>query len=714
MATFTDRLERLIDQISLGLYEKENSIRLVLLSFLAGESTFLLGEPGTAKSLIARRVSEAFVDPSEEEKKQGIIKFFDYLMSRFSQPDELFGPVSIKQLKEDNYERKTDYYLPKAQFAFLDEIWKANPAIQNSLLTILNEHLFRNGKELMMVPLLGFVSASNELPTQGQGLEAIFDRFLIRLFERPVQEEVNFFNMISGKANMTISVNDRLSSKDVEMIRKQSEAIHLSEKTKSVISSVRRLLTLKNEEPNREDRDKYVISDRRWKKIASLMRVSAYCNGRIETDTLDAMLIANCIWSTENQENEVNDTLTKAIVCDSIITSMERKVQLFEDRTNFLFYKETPIEEDGKYKCENVNNSEIVWITKKRDNYYDKYLINGTRSTLSFDDQSYIYSNGSDSFKVLFEKEEIDDVKKLEAFTKEQDKQFDDIKGEINVYEKGLSEQLDYWRECSNVFVSKDLRQPVINALCHQKDVLESLLFKNKRIAGAYHIMLRKNEVPHTIKLCNTKEKSVKELEEKAIQAMISSSNPVTEKNESKEDCIVFNDKEGTTLLIPDYKIDSIYKKCQFYDHKGGRRYSYTYNPDLMAVEEREYYGYGAHSYNLCITVNRQAIKLIVEETNAKYSNLQSEINELLNNERDQISKDPFLDDGIKKELVNKLNYKSYLPNATTHLEDIKEYLVHKSNTKAKLDNIKEIISSNQSRDRNLLTLLRSMLGGDK
>jgi len=371
MITYTDRLERIIAQISSGLYEKENSVRLVLLSFLAGESTFLLGEPGTAKSLIARRVSEAFVDPTEEEKEHGVIKFFDYLMSRFSQPDELFGPVSIRQLKDDNYERKTEYYLPKAQFAFLDEIWKANPAIQNALLTILNEHLFRNGKNLLRVPLLGFVSASNELPAQGQGLEAIFDRFLIRVLERPVQDEENFFNMISGKAEMTVSVDDRLSAEDMDIIRKQSESIRLSDESKCVISNVRKLLTLRNEEPNREDKEKYVISDRRWKKIAGLMRVSAYCNGRDETDLLDAMLIANCIWSTETQENEVRDIITKAIVREDIITSIEKKVQLFEDSIHKLFYIEKPIVENGNYKCENRNNGEIVWISTKKDDYYD-------------------------------------------------------------------------------------------------------------------------------------------------------------------------------------------------------------------------------------------------------------------------------------------------------------------------------------------------------
>ena len=620
MITYTDRLERIIAQISSGLYEKENSVRLVLLSFLAGESTFLLGEPGTAKSLIARRVSQAFVDPTEKEKEQGVIKFFDYLMSRFSQPDELFGPVSIKQLKDDIYERKTDYYLPKAQFAFLDEIWKANPAIQNALLTILNEHLFRNGKSLIHVPLIGFVSASNELPTAGQGLEAIFDRFLIRLLERPVKDEVNFFDMISGKSDMTVSVeNDALlSAEDIDIIRRQSETIRLSEKSKSVISSVRKSLTLKNEEPNRDDRDKYVISDRRWKKIAGLMRVSAYCNGRNETDMLDTMLIANCIWSTETQESEVNNILTNAIVCDDEITSIEKKVQLFEDRINHLFYKEIPIEEEGKYKCQNKNNGEIVWITKKKDDYYDKYYIDGRSSNLSFDKKTFIYSNGSDSYMVLFETKEIDGIENLRVFTNEQDKQFEDIVEDFNRCKTGLSEQIKYWQDSPNIFIGRDIRQPVINILCHQNDVLASLLSKTRLMAGRYHFLLRKKEVPLAIKNCKTKEKSIKELEAKAIQTMISSFKPFIQSNESKEDFIVFNDGEERELLIPAEKINNIHENCQFSDYQGGLRYSYKYNANLMAVEKRDYYGYGQHSYNLCITVDRSVITHIIAETKEK------------------------------------------------------------------------------------------------
>ena len=670
----------------------DNSVRLVLLSFLAGESTFLLGEPGTAKSLIARRVSEAFVDPTEEEKEHGVIKFFDYLMSRFSQPDELFGPVSIRQLKDDNYERKTEYYLPKAQFAFLDEIWKANPAIQNALLSILNEHLFRNGKNLLKVPLLGFVSASNELPAQGQGLEAIFDRFLIRVLERPVQEEENFFNMVSGKADMTVCVDDRLSVEDMDIIRKQSESIRLSDESRAVISHVRKLLTLKNEEPNRDDIDKYVISDRRWKKIASLMRVSAYCNGRNETDSLDAMLIANCIWSTETQENEVNDILTKAIVREDVITSIEKKVQLFEDSINKLFYKEIPIEEDGKYKCENSNNGTIVWISKEKDSYNNMYRVNDTRSKLSFDNESYIYSDGTVSYKVLFKAEEIDDVEKLRAFTKEQDKQYEDLVEDFNECKKGIAEQLNYWRETNNIFIGRDARQHVINALCHHSDVLASLLKKVNGFVGRYHLMLRKSEIPFTLDLVKQKEETIKETEKEAMNNILCLFKPIIQKKGSK-DYIVFNDEKGSELLIPVEEINNIHESCEFYYYKNGPRYFYKYNADLMVVEERGYYR--SHScYNMCITVDRADIKRIVKGVDIEYDKLQSIIDKLLEDERNAINSDFHLDDE-RKELVTKLSYESFLPEAKNHLKDIMR-----------------VLNLRKNYERELLTLLHSILSG--
>ena len=177
------KVEQLLNGLCNGLYEREQAIKLALLSAIAGESIFLLGPPGVGKSLIARRLKYAFRDGTS----------FEYLMSKFSTPDEIFGPVSIKKLKEeDRYERQTENYLPSANIVFLDEIWKAGPAIQNALLTILNEKIYRNGGADYKVNIRGIITASNELPPASSSLDPIWDRFLIRLEMGNIRQFKNF------------------------------------------------------------------------------------------------------------------------------------------------------------------------------------------------------------------------------------------------------------------------------------------------------------------------------------------------------------------------------------------------------------------------------------------------------------------------------------------------------------------------------------------
>ena len=201
------RIQQLLQQLNERVFGKEHVIALSLLSAVAGESIFLLGPPGVAKSMVARRLKLAF--------RRG--EAFEYLMSRFSTPDEIFGPVSISKLKEgDTYERVTEGYLPSATVVFLDEIWKAGPAIQNVLLTAINEKIFRNGRLTMQLPLKGLVAASNELPAVGQGLEALWDRFLLRVMVTGVEDLSDFDRMIASADESEPCVPEELAIGDEE------------------------------------------------------------------------------------------------------------------------------------------------------------------------------------------------------------------------------------------------------------------------------------------------------------------------------------------------------------------------------------------------------------------------------------------------------------------------------------------------------------------
>ncbi|MBR5149246.1 MAG: AAA family ATPase, partial [Bacteroidaceae bacterium] len=268
-----ERIIALLKEIGKGVYEKDTELRLGMLAALAGESIILLGPPGTAKSMVARRLKDAF---------KGAVSF-EYLMSRFSTPDDIFGPVSISKLKvSDTYERVTEGYMPTADVVFLDEIWKAGPAIQNTLLTALNEKVFRNGDKEVKLPLKLLIAASNELPAEGEGLEALWDRFLVRCISGSIKEDNTFLSMILDTEEVAYSTRLKELQITPEEYAEWQQQITQVKVDKSVQTSIlyirNRMKRLKDE--HGESEYSIYISDRRWKKAVNLLKASAFIHGR--------------------------------------------------------------------------------------------------------------------------------------------------------------------------------------------------------------------------------------------------------------------------------------------------------------------------------------------------------------------------------------------------------------------------------------------------
>src|SRR5215470_17767940 len=164
--------------------DKQEIIRLLIVSAIAGEHMILVGPPGTAKSALIRMFAQ-LVDA----------RYFEYLLTRFTEPNEIFGPVDIKQFREGTYTRRTERMLPESEIVFLDEIFKSNSAILNSLLGILNERRFNNGAEVVEVPLISLYGAANEVPND-DNLAAMFDRFLLRVVSDNL-DSYHFHNLVS-------------------------------------------------------------------------------------------------------------------------------------------------------------------------------------------------------------------------------------------------------------------------------------------------------------------------------------------------------------------------------------------------------------------------------------------------------------------------------------------------------------------------------------
>ncbi|MFT3766611.1 MAG: AAA family ATPase [Minicystis sp.] len=275
-----------------GLLEREEPARVLLLAALAGEHALLTGPPGTAKSELSRRLRDCLSEG----------RYFERLLTRFSVPEELFGPLSIKSLERDEYLRLVDGYLPTAAVAFLDEIFNANSAILNALLTLLNEREFDNGTRRIATPLVSVVAATNQVPDAPE-LAALHDRFLFRCQVMPVSKER--FRALLAPATVRAAVEDdaRLTPVETGAIRDGAERVSLPPAVQGIVEAMREGLAGKG----------IYVSDRRWRKVARILRVAALADERDEVAPTDCWLMLHCLWDRPEQIEVVEGLLRAAL-----------------------------------------------------------------------------------------------------------------------------------------------------------------------------------------------------------------------------------------------------------------------------------------------------------------------------------------------------------------------------------------------------------------
>lgn len=269
-----EKFDRAREQLLASLIERYNEVECLLTGLVAGEHVLLVGEPGTAKSLILRNLLDCIEDAAG----------FDILMHKFLPPEELVGQIKLSRLKSDVYERDIDGYLPTAVLALLDEIWKSSPAVLNILLTMLNERMFRNGKNMVDCPLRMAVAASNEYPI-GEGYEtlgALYDRFMIRHNVKPVSI-ANRRQLLFAKLP---AVQPCMSVADIDMAQGEARLLAWEEDAIEALEHILSMLASDGIRPG----------DRRMRKSINIAQAYAWLNGHNTVQVSDLEILQHCLW----------------------------------------------------------------------------------------------------------------------------------------------------------------------------------------------------------------------------------------------------------------------------------------------------------------------------------------------------------------------------------------------------------------------------------
>jgi MoxR-like ATPase len=288
--TAQEKLAKIRDELKQTFLERNELIDGALSALLSSQHLLIIGPPGTAKSMLADEICRRVVGAN----------YFQWLLTRFSTPEELFGAVSLQALQQDDYRRVTAHKLPEAQVAFLDEIFKANSSILNAILTLINERIFHNGKEITPVPLLTLFGASNELPEDDE-LMALNDRFLLRFVVSYIAEDFRFIRMLESDKQ---TERTTLTLEELRSVQAEVNDLPIAGSVYRSMADIRRELGKKQ----------IVASDRRYRQSLGLLQAYAYLNGAVEVSEKDLFFLENVLWRDPGEQQEVRATIRELLL----------------------------------------------------------------------------------------------------------------------------------------------------------------------------------------------------------------------------------------------------------------------------------------------------------------------------------------------------------------------------------------------------------------
>lgn len=286
-----EKLKKVKNDLKTRYFERDDVIEGAFCALLTGSHLLLIGPPGTAKSQLANEICR---------KIKGA-RYFQWLLTKFTTPEELFGAVSLRGLENDEYRRVISGKLPEADIAFLDEVFKASSSILNTLLTVMNERIFYNGTEKIGIPLITLFGASNELPSEEDELEALYDRFLLRYVVDYIKEDFRFLKMLNTGNEPT--EEDVITREELDTCRAEAAAVKLPSSILKTISRIRRELGKKGITP----------SDRRYKQSVSLLKARAYLEERSEVSEDDLRFLENILWREPGEKAEIQSVIHQAL-----------------------------------------------------------------------------------------------------------------------------------------------------------------------------------------------------------------------------------------------------------------------------------------------------------------------------------------------------------------------------------------------------------------